>query len=1724
MVWTWPFRKNRVVNRASGRKPAAKIAARSPVLEQLEERCLLSVRGTSTLVVQGDTGNQDPNDLIEIDRQGSRIRVTIDGDVVANKRASRVLEIRVSAGAGDDVVIVSPSVGILRRTIQIDGGIGDDSLVAGSGNDWISGGDGADTLVGNGGADTLIGGEGDNELDGGAGRDSLVGGPQDDMVMGGLDNDTIVGDEGDDTLCGEDGNDKITGGGGTNLLEGGAGYDWIIGGPQSDFVLGGADGDSIDGGSGDDTLDGESGRDTLSGGAGTDSVSGGDDADSIAGGSEGDWIDGDAGNDTLRGDSGEDTISGGDGSNRIEGGDDSDTLVGGPNGDTLWAGTGNDSVDAGDGADRLYGGDGDDTLAGGDGDDTVTAGGGEPGSSGSDAEPGDDSLDGGNGENVLISNGGEDQLSNGYEPHTIDTLTGCDSFRDQILERTRGNLSWYFNLNFDEIEERLNREDVTYYRIPDAAAAMTLRGNLASDTVSFAIPVAANFDGGAANSPAPSHSSTNTQEDGVDEADIVETDGEYVYVISAGKFFIVDSWPAEDARVIASMQIDGWANSMYVHGERAVIFSQVSTKQFTPDGLDVPDYFVEGDSFSSYATKVTVIDLADQTAPTIVGENYFEGSLTTSRSVGDRVVAVMSGGPRFLSPWYFRTEDMTFIESPEHFEARLRATPTEWLLPQFATIDYTPDGPRETRGSLLASCDGLHKTPDDYWWGITTVTTFDMAGETVAPTDSESVIGYINVTYASLDNLYLVRQAWRSMHGGEWDNRTFAVIHKISLGADLKLEASGEVPGWVPNQFAMDEQDGYFRIATTEGWWWGGPRQDNSLFILAEDGDDLNVVGSLEGMAPGEALTASRFFADEAFLATAVMRRDPLLAIDLTNPTEPRLAGELHVPGVSRYLHPVDDTHLVAIGRDGGTVTVSLFDVSDLANPTEVDRYDISPESNSGWAWTWSGAEWDHHAFSYFPEYRTLAIPVHGYSFSPDSNSYNWRSDFPVLHVDPAKGFSLVGTVEHTWNVSRSLRIGEMLFTVGNDKIKVQTMADPDTTLHQVSLEPLSEGDDPSSDSDEAGGTNALNNSAASQSQTPTDQPGDCAELTEQIRQAARERWSDRNNWYPWYWAGGWIDLGTIASSDAVTMNRGSVAPSFSSTNTQVAGVDEADLVETDGEYLYILNDNEFIVVDAWPAEDAHVVSRTPLETYSSQMFVSGDQAVIVSTYYGDRTQHSPPPADVPDDFNPYSRDGGWYRGWWNWGWYGSASVKLTVLDLADRSEPAVTSETFLEGYNVTSRRIDDRLYLVVNSQPYFPEPWTLSTEWGSLVESEEHYIERVDALPLDWFLPRYVTVDHTGDEPVEQSGSLVVDCNQLHTMADPTWQTMTSLLAFDLASGSPAPADSASFFGPVHNVYASAENMYLVNAAWENDQTTSTFEKYSLGDDIRHEASGSVSGNVLNQFTMDEHEGYFRVVTNHWSQDGDQWRQETNLFVMAQNGDSLDVVGSIEDIAPGESFRSARFMGDRAFLVTFEDRVRFIDPLFAVDLSDPTHPRVAGELEIPGFSSYLHPIDENHLVAIGRDVDENGWWRGLQVSLYDVSDLRHPRQLDRYLIDPGTSWNWSAAEWDHHAFSYFPESETLAIPVHGYGNIDGPDENGDGTPDVSWWGYKNNLWVFDVDTSNGLTLRGLVDHDTSAAYAWQQLRRSVQIGGLLYSVSTASVKIQPIANPSDTVREVPLR
>jgi inhibitor of cysteine peptidase len=587
----------------------------------------------------------------------------------------------------------------------------------------------------------------------------------------------------------------------------------------------------------------------------------------------------------------------------------------------------------------------------------------------------------------------------------------------------------------------------------------------------------------------------------------------------------------------------------------------------------------------------------------------------------------------------------------------------------------------------------------------------------------------------------------------------------------------------------------------------------------------------------------------------------------------------------------------------------------------------------------------------------------------------------------------------------------------------------------------------------------------------------------------------------------------------------------FSGTNIQVEGVDEADIVKTDGEYIYIVSGNNLTIVKAYPPEEARVVTKLTFDGGIMGIFINGDKLAvflneyILYTFYGGvgMTEPAVAPTPIPEvdttsvDDNSRVTNGTIENKTeprepstepavpvlpppdepiripdepivWE-----PPTTTVKVYDISDKANPVITRDFSIDGNYFNSRMIGDYIYVVSTM-------YTLYTV-------------------TDVALPRIQQDNETQ----------VIEAEDIYyyNFSDTSY-SFTTLVALNINNDAQEPTHETIVMGGTSSVYVSTDNIYLTfpdyNWWQEDDTMKTTIQRIQIDEDrMTFAASGEVPGYILNQFSMDEYNGYFRIATtinnfNMRTFAEDQPQSTNNVYVLDMN---LNIIGTLENLAPGEQIYSTRFMGNRCYLVTF----RNIDPLFVIDLSNPATPTVLGKLKVTGYSGYLHPYDENLLIGIGKETiydakEDFAWYQGIKISLFDVSDVSNPVEIAKYEIgDRGTD---SPILYDHKSLLFDREKNLLVIPV----TVAEINESNypEGVPDNAYGEYAwQGVYIFNI-SQEGITLKGQITHIDNFdlnfryyGYYNYEIERTLYIGNVLYTISHMKVKM----NSVDTLTEI---
>ncbi|MFZ3166694.1 MAG: beta-propeller domain-containing protein [Candidatus Methanoperedens sp.] len=610
------------------------------------------------------------------------------------------------------------------------------------------------------------------------------------------------------------------------------------------------------------------------------------------------------------------------------------------------------------------------------------------------------------------------------------------------------------------------------------------------------------------------------------------------------------------------------------------------------------------------------------------------------------------------------------------------------------------------------------------------------------------------------------------------------------------------------------------------------------------------------------------------------------------------------------------------------------------------------------------------------------------------------------------------------------------------------------------------------------------------------------------------------------------VSKGEAASIQAPS---GDTATDYSKTNIQVEGVDEADFVKNDGKYIYVIAQNRLVILDAFPASDAKILSSTLIEGRPKDIFVNGDRLIIfmedTDTVYG-----------IPEyDYMPRPRN--------------TMKTVALVYDISNRKNLEEIANYSISGNYFQSRMIGDNVYFIAKDSVYYYNDFVdmpiirkgsariMAPDVYYFDNPEQNYvfhtiasinIKKTDSINAKTFMMGYsdnlyvsqnnIYITYRKNMPVlyyeaqreerfyevvlpllsQDARDKINEIRNSNLDQHEKWDKISSIL--EDTFNRMTEKEKQKYQEDVQK----AIEEYEIKLAQEREKTV--IQKIGIENGaIEYKTKGEVPGSLLNQFSMDESGDYFRVATTSQFWTTNSNTQYNNVYILDSD---LKIAGKLEKIAQDERIYSARFIGNRLYMVTFKR----IDPLFVIDLTDPNKPQVLGQLKIPGFSDYLHPYDENHIIGVGKETAENEWGgvsiKGVKVSLFDVSDVNNPKQIDTYEI--GKAGTDSEALRDHKAFLFDKKKNLLVIPVR---EVTGKEQY-----DSRYGYYMQRVWqgayVFDI-TLNGFKLKGKISHFDDFEeqyYYWGSpgaVRRSLFIDDVLYTISARKVMMNDLKDIS---------
>ena len=541
-------------------------------------------------------------------------------------------------------------------------------------------------------------------------------------------------------------------------------------------------------------------------------------------------------------------------------------------------------------------------------------------------------------------------------------------------------------------------------------------------------------------------------------------------------------------------------------------------------------------------------------------------------------------------------------------------------------------------------------------------------------------------------------------------------------------------------------------------------------------------------------------------------------------------------------------------------------------------------------------------------------------------------------------------------------------------------------------------------------------------------------------------------------------------SIDSASSSSSSTSSNYSSTNVQVENVDEADIIKTDGKYIYSISNNNVVISNAYPANELEKVSTVemPNSAVPVDIILKENKMVVVGNKYNKRS-----------------------------------NTEVAVFDINDKTNVKKIMSYSIDEEYFTSRAIDNDIYILTTSQ---------------VEENNILPIYYVDGRKLEMDVKKFKYLKNSNKNKrttvtnIDLNAVEVKDVSAYAINAKDMYMSENYMYIVSTSNKRNKKADISKIYG-LKGIFGITEAVID-----EKYETTSSIYKFSLTNaGINVVAKGEVEGKTLNQFSMDEYRGNLRLSLT---------RSGNNALVIFDK--NMDIVGELNGLAEGEKIYSTRFIKDRAYIVTYKT----IDPLFVIDLEDPTKPEVLGELKIPGYSSYLHPYDEDTIIGIGMDTREivykddygkvistSARLKGLKLALFDVSDVKNPKEKSSITI--GDSYTYSPILKNHKALLFSKEKGILAIPVSGLKKeIDSPL----GMAAISsveniYNGYSRyikdrGLLVFNINKEK-VSQKGIIvdNSDMYPSYSRYNSVRGLYLDDVIYAVSNNKIQAVELDN-----------
>lgn len=510
---------------------------------------------------------------------------------------------------------------------------------------------------------------------------------------------------------------------------------------------------------------------------------------------------------------------------------------------------------------------------------------------------------------------------------------------------------------------------------------------------------------------------------------------------------------------------------------------------------------------------------------------------------------------------------------------------------------------------------------------------------------------------------------------------------------------------------------------------------------------------------------------------------------------------------------------------------------------------------------------------------------------------------------------------------------------------------------------------------------------------------------------------------------------------------------SSSKTNTQVENVDEADIVKVESNYIYYIAEDKIVIINAEKPENAEKVSEINYEEegfYPNELYVKNNKLVVIGAYY-DAVSETYKTIDEAYD-RIYIRDN---------------KTEIIIYDIAEKTNPKQIRKIEMDGNYISSRMINENLYLATTQNIY---------GYG-IARNQMKDLNEND------YKPKYKDTIISDEEKC-------INYDKIYYFDE--IEDMNYLILAGMNIENNEEVDVQTFLGGGSDIYASEKNLYIgkntikYDKLYRETESITQILKFELSNGkIKYKAEAKVKGYINNQFSMDENNGYFRIATTSNIEEDKKYTTINNMYVLNEN---MEEVGKIEGLAKGEEIYSVRYVGNKGYMVTFKQ----VDPLFVIDLTNPQNPQVLGQLKIPGYSTYLHPYDDTHIIGFGYNTEQKETsviTNGLKMAMFDITDVSNPKEL--FKINIGKNNTSSRLTYNHKALLYSKEKNIIGFPLttYEYGNM------------------ESKAVVYNIDLEKGFSIKGEIQTKNNSDDWEKSAERIIYVNNTYYVLSNKLIK-----------------